>query len=115
MKDSRKFKVGDIIQVSEFSFINKHGGTGLSNWDHNERFKGMARLKVTKVWYDYETGFRGWAEPVNEELKEYLKNNAKQEDKVSNHDLWDEESYSFKPEEIRIPANTVFWSEHNEI
>lgn len=113
--DTGNFKVGDIITAAEFSFVNKHGGTGLSDWDHDEKFFGGAELKITKVWFDYETGVRGWAEPINSELKEYLKRNAKQEDKVSNHELWDEESYSFKPETITIPANTVFWSEHDVV
>jgi hypothetical protein len=111
--DTGKFKVGDTITVAEFGFINKHGGTGKSDWDYNEKFFGPAELKITKVWYDYETGVRGWAEPINSELQVYLKRNAKQEDKVSTPELWDEETYSFKKEELRIPANTVFWSEHD--
>lgn len=104
-------KVGDIIKLNKFCFVNKAGGTGLSDWQWNEQFSGVAEVKVTKMWYDYETGWKGWAEPINSELKEYLQRNAKQEEDVKQHDLWDEDEYKFKPETIRIPANTIFWSQ----
>lgn len=108
-------KEGDILEVDEFCFTNPQGGTGLSNWDYNEKFQGTAQIKITKLWFDEETGIKGWAEPISEDIKDYMKCNAKQEDDIKNHDLWNEDEYKFKPEVIHIPANTVFWSEHNII
>ena len=74
-------KIGEIISVKSFAFDNKEGGTGLSNWRFNERFEGVARVKVTKIWHDYETGYRGWAEPdpKDTDLVSYLKRNAKRQ------------------------------------
>ncbi len=60
-----------------FAFSNKGGGTGMSNWEHDPKYTGKeAIVKVTKVWYDDECGYRTICEPVNKELIEYLKENA---------------------------------------
>lgn len=60
-----------------FSFTNKSGGTGMSNWKYDPKFAGNeAIVKVKKVWYDDECGYRTICEPVNDELINYLKTNA---------------------------------------
>jgi len=71
-------EVGDTIVLKEFAFYNKGGGTGLSNWDHDERFVGEATAIITKEWEDYECGQRGWAiaHPSDKNLADYLKRNA---------------------------------------
>lgn len=74
-------EVGDKYLVNQnenkgFAFNNKGGGTGLSNWEYNERFAGKAIVEITKVWYDDECGYRCWAIAVNDELKEYLERNC---------------------------------------
>jgi hypothetical protein len=71
-------EVGDTIVLKSFCFSNIGGGTGLSNWDHDERFVGKATAIVTKEWEDYECGQRGWAkpDPSDKKLIEYLKRNA---------------------------------------
>lgn len=78
-------EVGDQYNVKKqkpgvhdfgFAYTNKYGGTGMSNWDHEPKFAGTATVKITKVWYDDEVGYRCWAKPVNQELIEYLKENG---------------------------------------
>lgn len=79
-------EIGDTIVLKSFAFTNKHGGTGLSDWEYDEPF-GIAKVKVTKIWEDDECGQRGWGVPLysEKELIDYLKRNAKN--------------------------NTIFWSE----
>lgn len=83
-------KVGDIVAVDQFSYINKAGGTGLSSghiqiWkgsSHDESFDDIAWVELIKVWDDYECGERGWAVPMadvnanQKKLFEYLERNA---------------------------------------
>ena len=71
-------EVGDLIVLKEFAFSGPRGGTGMSNWDHDERFVGNAHAVVTKEWEDYECGQRGWAtpHPSDKNLIEYLNRNA---------------------------------------
>jgi len=70
-------EVGDIITLKEFSFNNKAGGTGMSNWKYNEKYTKPVRVKVTKEWEDYECGQRGWGVPENDKgLSAYLEKNA---------------------------------------
>ena len=102
-------KEGDILEIDEFCFTNPHGGTGLSNSSFNEKFKGTAQIKITKLWFDDETGINGWAEPISEDIKEYMKRNAKQEMEVHTIPTEDGE------EILSVPANTVFWNEFNII
>jgi hypothetical protein len=87
---------GDVFKLKldklyGFAFMNKHGGTDMSNWEHNVKYTGKeAIVKITKVWYDYEVGYRCWAEAVNQELKDYLNDNAHPKDKrvfVSEHEI----------------------------
>lgn len=74
-------EVGDQYKVKKpgkgildfgFCFLNPHGGTGMSNWEHDEKFKGDAIVEITKVWYDDEVGYRCWAKASNQEVKDYL-------------------------------------------
>lgn len=47
------------VLIRSFSFKNPQGGTGQSTSAHNERFPGLlAQVKVTRGFYDYETGWR---------------------------------------------------------
>ena len=97
-----KLEVGSIVEVNFFCFTNKFGGTGLSD-DPSHKFKGKAKLRITKVWDDYETGIKGWGEPVSGDLRNFLLQNAAQTEIV--HD--------FDPDNIvKIPVNTVFWDEY---
>lgn len=70
------FKKNQVIVVKKFSFTNSAGGTGMSDWKWDEKFEGVAEIKVTKVWEDYEIGRRGWGEAVSQDLKDYLDRNA---------------------------------------
>jgi hypothetical protein len=72
----RIYEVGDTISFSEFAFTNKSGGTGLSNWNWNEKFTGDASGIVTKAWDDDETGWRYHCIPTSSDLVAYLKRNA---------------------------------------
>jgi len=87
-------EVGDIFEINldkkyGFAFSNKGGGTGMSNWEYDNKYThNVAKVKITKVWYDDETGYRCWGEPVNAELKEYLNEvSSKQVVYVSQFDL----------------------------
>lgn len=84
-------EVGDTFLAKSFAFKNKYGGTGLSNWDYDERYtRKPPKIVITKVWYDYEVGYRCWAAAVSKELIEYLERVAHDTDKrifVSEHEL----------------------------
>jgi hypothetical protein len=78
-----KFNEGQTVKVSAFAFTNPHGGTGNSKpfgeFDpeiHDPIFKGIATVRVTKEWEDYECGQRGWAKPISANVKAYMKKNA---------------------------------------
>lgn len=73
--------VNKRVRLKEFSFINKHGGTSLSNWEHNEKFSGDALVMITERWEDYETGYRFIGESIDAELDLYLGRNADPNDK----------------------------------
>lgn len=72
-------EVGDTIVIKSFSFNDKEGGIGMSNWSHNEKFLGTATVRVIKEWEDNECGQRGkaLADPRDKKLITYLKRNAK--------------------------------------
>jgi len=72
-------RFGEILTVKEFSFTNKAGGTGLSDWKWNEKFEKPIKVEIVKVFDDYEIGRRGWAvpHPDEKELIAYLDRNAK--------------------------------------
>src|ERR1044072_5020964 len=87
-------EVGDKYQLKTdkrngFSFSNKGGGTGMSNWDFDPKYTGSTPVvKVKKVWYDDECGYRTICEPINDDLIAYLKKNAsKMEVYASEFDL----------------------------
>ena len=105
-------KVGSKISVTEFAFTNIHGGTGMSNWGHDEKFEGIANLIVTKVWDDYETGIKGWGEvnPKEKKLIEYLKRNCKQ---GYNKEIDNGKSYT-EMVWVDVPGRfVVYWSQWN--
>lgn len=72
---------GSLVQISRFSFTNKAGGTGMSNWRWDPKFEGTATVRVTKRWTDYETGRRFWGEAVSADLVKYMNKNASTDDK----------------------------------
>ncbi len=43
-------QTGDMVLVSGYAYTNESGGTALH--------KGTAKVKLTKGWWDYETGWR---------------------------------------------------------
>lgn len=81
-----KLNLGRVIKVKKFSYTNKYGGTGLSNWtskipgiQEDELFTRPIKVTIVKMWNDYECGIRMWAMPDNsdKELIEFLERNAK--------------------------------------
>jgi hypothetical protein len=70
------YEVNDGIRFSEFAFTNKAGGTGLSNWEFNEKFEGIGEGIVVKAWHDYECGWRYHCIPFSEKLCQYMERNA---------------------------------------
>jgi len=78
--DKFRVKLGDGTLNWGFSYFDKTGGTGMSNWGHDERFTGEAIVEITQVWYDDETGYKCWAKAVNPELVEYMQRVAKPND-----------------------------------
>jgi hypothetical protein len=64
--------VGQIYTFKSFSFQNEFGGTGMSNWDFDEKYEKPAQFQIIKVWEDCEIGERAWGIPVEDEVKEYL-------------------------------------------
>lgn len=68
-------QIGAIATCTKFAFINKYGGTGLSDWSHDEKYIGPAvTFEITKIWYDYECGIRMHGKPLGgqKELEAYL-------------------------------------------
>jgi hypothetical protein len=72
----QELNVGEVITVKSFAFTNKNGGTGLSDWSHNERFSGTATVRIVKRWDDEETGERAISTAVSDDLNKYLDRNA---------------------------------------
>jgi hypothetical protein len=72
----QELNVGEVITVKSFAFTNKNGGTGLSDWSHNERFSGTATVRIVKRWDDEETGERAISTAVSDDLEKYLDRNA---------------------------------------
>ena len=66
--------------VKTFSFTNKAGGTGMSNWQWDEQFEGVALVMVVRNWDDYEIGRRYVGISCDKSLTEYLSRNASPED-----------------------------------
>jgi hypothetical protein len=80
-------QVDDEYTATEFSFTNKHGGTGIShpitNIKGREGFTKNITVKVVHKFYDYECGWRTHCVPADgqPELLEYLTRNAAQNKK----------------------------------
>lgn len=70
-----------LFKLKSFSFKNKSGGTGMSNWEWDPKFKGDAEVTVEKSWHDYEIGTRYIGEAASPDLIEYLQKNAHPTDK----------------------------------
>ena len=68
----QELNVGETVKVKSFAFINKAGGTGLSE----DGFTAIFKVTIIKRWDDYECGERGWAVPISKDLRDYLKENA---------------------------------------
>jgi hypothetical protein len=73
-----KFNKGSIVTVAAFAFDNKEGGTGMSNWQFDPKFRGVAKVLIAKEWSDYECGQRGIGTPIprDKKLIKYLSENA---------------------------------------
>ena len=87
-------EVGDKFAIKNrrfgFSFTNKAGGTGMSNWEFDVKYTGTAPIvKITKVWFDEECGYRCWSEAVSPELIAYLKEVASPSDQRVFVSQWD--------------------------
>jgi len=94
-----------VYKAVQFCYTNKSGGTnmvhvtGCKLTDYqkasariggDQKVKWLAEFTVKKSWNDYETGGRMIGEPVNKELKAFLKRHAhpkKQVIYVGQHDL----------------------------
>jgi hypothetical protein len=72
--------IGDTVTVSEFAFTNPSGGTGLSDWEYNERFSGVAKAVIVEAWDDYEAGRRMIGRALSPDLCAYLERNAASDD-----------------------------------
>ena len=113
---------GSKITIKHFAYTNKHGGTNTSAplWERfrredEEYFEEPIEVMVTKSWYDYETGTRGWALPKqsNKKLMNFLRRNCKE---GHNHLVYDENGLVDleKSQWIKTPGEfVIFWSEHD--
>ena len=70
-----------MATLKMFAFMNRSGGTGMSNWQFNERLEENVKVMVTKGWHDYETGYRFVAESADPVLTEYLSRLGHETDK----------------------------------
>lgn len=61
-----------VVSVKSLSFTNVHGGTGRSDWDHDQRLVGPINVRVVKAWEDYEIGYRFIGQSCDPRLDEYL-------------------------------------------
>jgi len=75
-KKPHLIKVGDIVSIEKFSYVNVHGGTSESNNPNHALATGPFTIKVVKKWHDYETGWRYWGIPTTKQLEEFLQVNA---------------------------------------
>ena len=86
-------EVGDKFFIKEgegFAFMNKSGGTGLSDWDFNEKYTGpKPHIEIVHVFYDDEVGYRTWAKAINQELIDYMDRVAPPNDKRIFVSQWD--------------------------
>jgi hypothetical protein len=80
MKTIKIPEVGDIITLKSFAFTGKEGGTGMSNWSHDEQWTNkLSKFAIVKEWEDSECGQRGWAIPdqTDKALMDYIQRNVK--------------------------------------
>lgn len=88
---NKVIKKGDTIKFTKFDYTNKSGGTGSARkgvrWEFDTKFDGIGVGKVTKLWYDYECGWRFIVE-LNEATWKIIQDKAsKNEAYVSEFDL----------------------------
>jgi hypothetical protein len=92
----KPIKINDVITLTKFAYINTYGGTGMTDWEYDEKWYGEpVKAIVIKEWDDYECGQRGWALPDqnNKELIKYMKRNCKEGSPDEfDIDKWNEES-----------------------
>lgn len=65
-------KIHPVVEVSEFSFINPAGGTGMSNWKFNASLEGPVKVTIVEGWFDYEAGHRFIGTSCDDRLTAYL-------------------------------------------
>ena len=70
-----------IANVTSFAFNNPQGGTGMSNWPHNQVFDGDTAVRLVKCWHDNETGWRFIGVSHSDALNKYLDQNASPADR----------------------------------
>jgi hypothetical protein len=75
-------EIDDTVSLKEFSFTNKHGGTGMSDSEWNEKFTGVASVRVIHAFYDYECGWRFWGTAVSDDLIQYMDRNTGKDKRV---------------------------------
>lgn len=69
----KKVTTNLTVGIRSFGFVNPSGGTGMSNWDHNELFPDASALvQVVEGWDDYEIGFRMIGVSADPKLTAYL-------------------------------------------
>jgi hypothetical protein len=76
-KATEDYEIGEEILFSKFAFENRSGGTGLSDWNHNEKFAGKAVGRVVRKVLDHENGGTLHVEPLTVELGRYLERNGR--------------------------------------
>jgi len=56
--------IGDTVTLKSFCYINKFGGTGLSNSSVEDVcYTKPVKAEIIKTWDDIETGERYWLSP----------------------------------------------------
>lgn len=66
-------EVGDKVAIKSFSFTNKNGGTGCSDWEYNEKFsKPTATVTIVHAFEDWETGWIFHGASADEDLTQYM-------------------------------------------
>jgi hypothetical protein len=71
-----------LVKVKSFSFMNKAGGSGMSNWNFDKNFpEPSATVKVVSGFYDYECGWRFIGEGNDDAVNAYMTEVASETDK----------------------------------
>src|ERR1035437_2528389 len=96
-------------RIKNFAFTNTAGGTGLSDWQYNERYSGQPTVTAVKGWHDYETGYRFIGESDDPALNTYLDRVAKASDRrvfFGESDVWDQRQLQALVDEL-YPTTAV--------